>query len=119
MSLDEIKNIKTPLEKEVFIHGALCISYSGLCLFSSILLNRSGNRGECAGFCRLPYELYEKDKKIETKGKYLLSPKDLCSVEYLKEILDSDIKSLKIEGRMKSPEYVGFVTKVYRTLIDK
>lgn len=119
LSLDEIKNIKTPLEKEIFIHGALCISYSGLCLFSSILLNRSGNRGECAGFCRLPYELYEKDKKIETKGKYLLSPKDLCSVEYLKEILDSDIKSLKIEGRMKSPEYVGFVTKVYRTLIDK
>ena len=119
LSLDEIKNIKTPLEKEVFIHGALCISYSGLCLFSSVLLNRSGNRGECAGFCRLPYELYEKDKKIETKGRYLLSPKDLCSVEYLKEILNSDIKSLKIEGRMKSPEYVGFVTKVYRTLIDK
>lgn len=119
LSIEEIKNIKTPLEKEVFIHGALCISYSGLCLFSSIVLNRSGNRGECAGFCRLPYELNEKNTKIETNGKYLLSAKDLCSVEYLKEILDSDIVSLKIEGRMKSPEYVGFVTKIYRTLIDK
>ncbi len=119
LSIEEITNIKTDLEKEAFIHGALCISYSGECLFSSIVLNRSGNRGECAGFCRLPYELYKDNEKLNLQGNYLLSPKELSSINNIKQILDSDIKSLKIEGRMKSPEYVGFITKIYRTLIDK
>lgn len=118
LSLNEINNIKTNLEKEAFIHGAICISYSGECLASSMILNRSGNRGECAGICRLPFELYEDNEKIKTEGNYLLSAKELSSINNLKQILDSDIKSLKIEGRMKSPEYVGYVTRIYRKLID-
>ena len=119
LSIDEINELDVDIEKEVFIHGALCVSYSGECLFSSLVLNRSGNRGECAGLCRLPYELYEDNEKIELNDKYLLSLKELNSTGTLKSILDSNIASLKIEGRMKSPEYVGFVTKIYRTLIDK
>lgn len=118
-SLKEIKNIKTNLEKEVFIHGALCISYSGQCLFSSLVLNRSGNRGECAGMCRLPYKLKSEDGYVNTDGDYLLSPRELCTISKFKELMDSDIKCFKIEGRMKSPAYVYFVTKIYRMLIDK
>jgi len=118
MTLDEIKLLKTDVEKEVFIHGALCVSYSGCCLFSSLNGGRSGNRGECTQSCRLPYELYENDKKIDTIGNYLLSTKELNTLDNLKEILDTDIVSLKIEGRMKSPEYVGYVTRLYRKLID-
>ncbi len=118
MSLDEIKSLKCPIQKEVFIHGALCVSYSGQCLFSSLNGGRSGNRGSCVGSCRLPYELYDDNGRIETDGDYLLSTKELCTAEHIKEILDVGIDSLKIEGRMKSPEYVGYVTKVYRRLID-
>lgn len=118
LSLDEIKLFETNLELEVFIHGALCISYSGQCLFSSLLMNRSGNRGACAGICRLPFELLEEKTKIETNGKYLLSPKEFSSIHDFKQIMDSNIYSLKIEGRMKSPYYVGFITKLYRILID-
>ena len=119
MSLEEIKSLKCPIEKEVFIHGALCVSYSGQCLFSSLNGGRSGNRGKCVGSCRLPYELYKNKTKVKTTGKYLLSTKELCSVNTIKDILDANINSLKIEGRMKSPEYVGYVTKVYRRLIDE
>lgn len=118
LSLKEINDIKTPLEKEVFIHGALCVSYSGECLFSSLVGGRSGNRGECAGSCRLPYNLYEDDKKVYTEGKYLLSMKELSSLDNMKEILDSNIDSLKIEGRMKGKTYVSFITRLYRTIID-
>ena len=118
MSLTEIKNLKCPIEKEIFIHGALCVSYSGQCLFSSLNGGRSGNRGSCVGSCRLPYELYDKNGKVKTDGDYLLSTKELCTVNYIKDILDAGVNSLKIEGRMKSPEYVGYVTKVYRRLID-
>lgn len=119
LSIDEIKNIckNTNVEIEVFIHGALCISYSGQCLFSSMIGGRSGNRGTCAQACRLPYELLEENKVID-KG-YLLSPRDLCSLEYLKELVDSGVKCFKIEGRMKKPEYVATVTSVYRKYIDK
>lgn len=119
LSLDYINNIKTNLEKEVFIHGSLCISYSGQCLFSSFLLGRSGNRGECAGMCRLPYKLYEDNKLVETSGDYILSPKDICSVDNFKKLMDSNIKCFKIEGRMKSPEYVGIVTKIYKDLMNQ
>ena len=119
MSIDEIKGLKCPIEKEIFIHGALCVSYSGQCLFSSLNGGRSGNRGSCTGSCRLPYKLYDDKEKIKTSGKYLLSTKELCSVNNIKSILDLKIDSLKIEGRMKSPEYVGYVTKVYRRLIDE
>ncbi len=119
MSLNEINNINVDIEKEVFIYGALCVSYSGQCLFSSLNGGRSGNRGECVGSCRLPYKLIKNNKYINTDGKYLLSMKDLNTFNNLKELLDSNIDSLKIEGRMKSPYYVGYVTRLYRTLIDK
>ena len=118
LSLDEIKKIDVDIELEVFIHGALCISYSGNCLMSSMIGNRSGNRGECAGSCRLKYDLL-KDGKIISKNKYLLSTKELNTSYNFNELLNSNIKSFKIEGRMKSPEYVGFITRFYRKLIDK
>ncbi len=118
LSLATIDSYKTSMEKEIFIHGALCVSYSGECLFSSVLLGRSGNRGECAQVCRLPYKLLEKDEFVKTDSKYLLSTKELKTVSKFKEIMDSSVKSLKIEGRMKSPEYVACVTRLYRNLID-
>ncbi len=118
LSLDEINNLKTDIEKEVFIHGALCICYSGCCLFSSLNGGRSGNRGECAGPCRLPYTLIRNGNVLKTKGSYLLSPKELNTSSHFDKILDSNIQSLKIEGRMKSPAYVSFITKMYRELID-
>ena len=117
MSLDEINEVDVPVEKEVFIHGALCICYSGCCLMSSMLGTRSGNRGECAGSCRLPYSL-EVNGQIVASDKYLLSTKELNSSTKMNELLKSDIASFKIEGRMKSPEYVGFITRYYRSLID-
>ena len=117
LSIDEIDNIKTPIEKEVFIHGALCISYSGRCLMSSMLGGRSGNRGACAGCCRMEYSLI-KDNEIISKDKYLLSTKELNTTSYISRLLDSSIDSFKIEGRMKSPLYVGFITNLYRRLID-
>ena len=115
-SLDSIININVNIEKEVFVYGALCICYSGNCLFSALNGGRSANRGMCVGSCRLPYKLL-KNSEIKDSG-YLLSTKDLNTLPYLKEILDSNIDSLKIEGRMKSKEYVAIVTKVYRNLID-
>lgn len=118
LSLATIDSYKTSMEKEIFIHGALCVSYSGECLFSSVLLGRSGNRGECAQVCRLPYKLLENDEFVKTDSKYLLSTKELNTVSKFKEIMDSSVKSLKIEGRMKSPEYVACVTRLYRNLID-
>ena len=119
LSLDYINNIETELEKEVFIHGSLCVSYSGQCLFSSCILNRSGNRGECAGMCRLPYKLFENEKEIKTDGNYILSPKDVCSIDNFKKLMDSNIKCFKIKGRMKSPLYVGIVTKIYKDLMNQ
>ena len=118
LSLATIDSYKTSMEKEIFNHGALCVSYSGECLFSSVLLGRSGNRGECAQVCRLPYKLLENDEFVKTDSKYLLSTKELKTVSKFKEIMDSSVKSLKIEGRMKSPEYVACVTRLYRNLID-
>lgn len=117
MTINEIKNLKTDIELEIFIHGALCVSYSGNCLFSSLNGGRSGNRGKCVGSCRLPYTLLQNNKEI--KNEYILSTKELCQVNSIKKILDCNIDSLKIEGRMKSPEYVGYVTKIYRKLIDQ
>lgn len=120
LNLDEIKDIynQTKEDLEVFVHGALCISYSGQCLMSSIIGQRSGNRGKCAGTCRLPYELInKKENKIVDKG-YLLSSKDVCTLDILPELLKTGVMSLKIEGRMKTPEYVGVVTSIYRKYID-
>ncbi len=118
LSLSEIKKLKTKMEIEVFIHGALCVCYSGQCLFSSLLMNRSGNRGSCAQLCRLSYKLLQDNEEVSTSGKYLLSPKELNTAIYFEELLNSNITSFKIEGRMKSPEYVGCVTKLYREIMD-
>ncbi len=116
--ISEIKKIKenSNVELEAFVHGALCISYSGQCLFSSMIGGRSGNRGKCAQGCRLPYELL-RDSKFVEKG-YLLSPKDVCSLPVLYNLINSGVDSLKIEGRMKTPEYVATVTRIYRKYID-
>lgn len=116
LSLEEIKYIcdNTDMEIEVFVHGALCISYSGQCLMSSMIGDRSGNRGKCAQPCRLPYTLI-KNKHPITSG-YLLSPKDLSTINYFSKL--PNITSLKIEGRMKSPEYVATVVSTYRKAID-
>ena len=118
MSLEEIKKLNTDMEIEIFIHGALCISYSGCCLMSYLGGGRSGNRGECTGCCRLPYKLIENNKEYKTNGEYLISTKELNTSNKINEIMNSNIVSLKIEGRMKSPEYVGFITKYYRNIID-
>lgn len=115
-SLETINAINVDIEKEIFTYGALCICYSGNCLFSALNGGRSANRGMCVGSCRLPYKLV-KNGEIKDDG-YLISTKDLNTMPYLKKILDSNIQSLKIEGRMKSKEYVAIVTKVYRKLID-
>ena len=119
-SLETIKDIckNTNIELEIFAQGALCISYSGQCLMSSLLGGRSGNRGCCAGTCRLPYDLYNNELKKLNKNKYLLSTKDLNILPYINQLLDLNITSLKIEGRMKSKEYVYTVTKLYRQAID-
>ncbi len=110
LSLEEIGRFRkdSSLELEIFIHGALCYCYSGQCLMSSMIGGRSGNRGRCAQPCRKLYD-----------GKYLLSPKDQCLLPVLHELLDTGIDSLKIEGRMKSPEYTAGVVSVYRKYIDK
>lgn len=119
--IDTIKEIKekTGLDVEVFVHGSLCVSYSGQCLFSSLVGGRSGNRGACAGSCRLPYELVGKDSAVLNKDKkYPLSMKDLCAVSSIGKLIDIGVNSFKIEGRMKSKEYVYLVTKLYRKAID-
>lgn len=119
LSIEEIEYITNncDIEIECFIHGALCISYSGQCLFSSIIGGRSGNRGTCAQGCRLPYELIENKTKVLDKG-YLLSPRDMCSLEYISRLISCGVKCFKIEGRMKNPEYVATVTRIYRKYID-
>ncbi|MBS7008156.1 peptidase U32 family protein [Anaerostipes sp.] len=121
LSLNEIYKIKkeTGLDMECFVHGALCYCYSGQCLMSSMLGGRSGNRGRCAGTCRLPFDLYENGTKQNRKGEnFLLSPKDLCTIRELPELIEHGVDSLKIEGRMKQPEYVGAVTRIYRKYVD-
>ena len=120
VDLETIKQMKkeVDIELEVFIHGALCISCSGNCYYSYFEMNRSGNRGMCAQLCRQPYKLYKEDNEIKLEDKYLLSPKDLCTVKKLDELIDAGIDSFKIEGRMKSKEYVGLVTRIYRNKID-
>ena len=118
MSLDEIKALPDILEIECFIHGALCVCYSGQCLFSYFKDGRSGNRGTCSQSCRMPYNLFKDGKKLETDGKYLLSTKELNTSLHIDELLKSNITSFKVEGRMKSPLYVGFITRFYRRLFD-
>ena len=118
--LSEIKKIKenTNLEIEVFVHGALCVSYSGMCLFARSIGPRSGNRGTCSGCCRLPYELLSENENVLNQNKYPLSMKDLMTINYLDKLIDSGIDSFKIEGRMKSKEYVYLATKLYKETKD-
>ena len=119
MTIDEIKHISKDLmiETEMFVHGAICVSYSGQCLMSSIIGGRSGNRGRCAQPCRMEYTL-KGEKSGEQKG-HLLSPKDMCTIEDVKDIIETGTHSLKIEGRMKRPEYVAGVVDNYRKAVDK
>ncbi len=119
LSLDEIKYItcNTNLEVEVFVHGALCISYSGACLMSSSIGERSGNRGTCAQPCRTKYTL--KSQKFPEKQGYMLSPKDLCTIDMIQDLVKLKVTSLKIEGRMRRPEYVACAVKEYREAFYK
>ena len=119
-SIDTIKYIKenSNIELEVFVHGALCVSYSGECLMSKFIGGRSGNRGECAGACRLSYDVVDCNNNILNKNKYPISTKDLNTIYYIDKLIESGVASLKIEGRMKSREYVYMVVKLYRDTID-
>lgn len=119
-SIDTIKYIKenSNIELEVFVHGALCVSYSGECLMSKFIGGRSGNRGECAGACRLSYDVVDDNNNILNKNKYPISTKDLNTIYYIDKLIESGVASLKIEGRMKSKEYVYMVVKLYRDTID-
>lgn len=121
LSLSEIREIyeETGMEVETFVHGALCYCYSGQCLFSSLIGGRSGNRGRCAQTCRLPFDV-EKNGKLLNKNneKYVLSLKDLCTLDLLPDILEAGVCSLKIEGRMKSPRYTAGVVSIYRKYVD-
>jgi putative protease len=121
LSLDEIRQIHatTDMPLEAFVHGALCVAYSGQCLTSESLGGRSANRGQCAQACRLPYDLLCDGKLVETGDqKYLLSPQDLAAYALVPELIDAGVISLKIEGRLKTPEYVANITSHYRQAID-
>ncbi len=122
LGLEEIKNIRkgTDLEIETFVHGALCYCYSGQCLMSSMFGGRSGNRGRCAQPCRMPYQLKGDNKALNSdKDKYVLSPKDISTIDMIPELIEAGIDSFKIEGRMKRPEYAAGVTYMYRKYVDR
>ncbi|MDO4503488.1 MAG: DUF3656 domain-containing protein [Coriobacteriia bacterium] len=126
LSLEEVQHLcqvarEFDMSVEVFAHGALCVCYSGQCLMSSMIGGRSANRGTCAQACRLPYELQSASsrKGLKAPGEYLLSPKDLCTIDLLPRMLQAGVQSFKIEGRMKSPDYVYAVTSVYRSVLDR
>ncbi len=127
LSLEEIAHLSEVaaslgMEVEAFAHGALCVCYSGQCFMSSLIGGRSANRGMCAQACRLPYELRNaslRSKSLPSPGEHLLSPRDLCSIDLLSELVDGGVSSLKIEGRMKSPDYVYSVVSVYRAVLDR
>lgn len=125
LSLADIQYIcrHSPVEIETFIHGALCICYSGQCLMSSMIGGRSGNRGRCAQPCRLPYQLVDRKGQPvlanDAAGEYLLSPRDLCTLELLPQLIQTGVTSFKMEGRMKRAEYVSVVVDTYRQAIDR
>jgi putative protease len=126
-SIADIAKIKASLDErgealplEVFVHGALCVAYSGQCLTSESLGGRSANRGECAQACRLPYELVSDGANVDLGDRrYLLSPRDLAGMEVLPDLVRAGVASLKIEGRLKSPEYVASITRVYRQALNR
>ncbi len=121
VSLDEMKHLheETGMEIEAFVHGALCYSYSGQCLFSSMIGGRSGNRGRCAQPCRLPYHVFDSQMSKISTDDYILSLKDMCGIESLKELHEAGVYSLKIEGRMKQTSYAAGIVSYYRKYIDK
>ena len=121
LNYDEIAHLKETFggEIECFVHGALCYCYSGQCLLSSLLGGRSGNRGRCAQPCRLPYSLIENGKSINSnKENYMLSPKDICTLDIIPQLIECGIDSFKIEGRMKKQEYAALVSHMYRKYVD-
>lgn len=121
LSAKQIAAVKagTDLEIEVFVHGALCVSYSGQCLTSENFGGRSANRGQCAQSCRLPYRIFVDGKEYtETNAQYLFSTRDLCALPKLAELREAGVESLKVEGRLKSPEYVAAVTRAYRKALN-
>lgn len=132
-SLSDIRRIKDKvpeMELEAFVHGAMCMSYSGRCLLSSFLTGRSANQGDCSHTCRWNYKMHYALEEEERKGSYfpieetngyttILSSKDLCMIDYIKEMEDAGLSSLKIEGRMKSTYYVAVVTRAYRKALDR
>jgi putative protease len=120
LSLAEIASIResSQIQLEVFVHGALCVSYSGQCLTSESIGGRSANRGACAQACRLPYDLMVDGRVQETAGEYLLSPRDLDATPLIPELLRIGVSAIKIEGRLKGPEYVAAATRLYRKAID-
>lgn len=121
-SIEEIKKIRanTDIEIEAFVHGAMCIAISGRCFMSHYMFDKSANRGECVQPCRREYEVYDGiiDKSLLVGEDYLLSPKDLCTIEFLDKLIEAGINSFKIEGRKRSPEYAAKVVSVYRRGID-
>lgn len=127
LSVGEVKHLcavgrEVGIECEVFAHGAICVCYSGQCLMSSLIGGRSANRGMCAQACRLPYQLVNAnapERELRAPGEFLLSPKDLCTADRLDDLVSAGVASLKVEGRMKSPEYVSAVVSVYRRALDQ
>ncbi len=124
LSIDEVAALAAEaqalgMEVESFVHGALCVCYSGQCFMSSMIGGRSANRGACAQACRLPYELVCEGEALPAEGEHLLSPADLCAVDRLADLVRAGVASFKVEGRMKSPEYVGAVVGVYRRVLDQ
>ena len=120
LSIEEIEEIvkNTKLEVEVFVHGALCVSFSGQCLMSALIGSRSANRGNCAGTCRKKYSLYRQDGKCIVSNRYIISKKDIYGIESVKKLIDIGVDSFKIEGRNKTPEYVAGVIREYRKVVD-
>ncbi len=122
LSIEEIKDIcdKSPVEIEAFIHGGMCVSYSGRCMLSNNMTNRDANRGGCAHSCRWNYDLYINDEKINPENTYFaMSSKDLCAINDIPKLIDAGVDSFKIEGRMKSLHYIATVVKSYRMIIDE
>ena len=121
LSLEEIKEVKenTNIDLEVFIHGGMCVSYSGRCMLSNNMTNRDANRGGCAHSCRWNYDLYSNEELINPEGDYFaMSSKDLCAIKLIPQLMNLGINSFKIEGRMKSLHYIATIVKAYRTIID-
>lgn len=119
-SLEQIKKLKTNVELEVFIHGAMCVAVSGRCFMSQYLYGKSANRGECIQPCRRSYDIQDPEtgKQLQLNNHYIMSPKDLCTIDIIDKLIEAEIKAFKIEGRNRSPEYVKTTVEVYKRAID-